>query len=215
MRDDSSNLKQWLILGVICGIAANIAFTLATQVSINPIVNLLLFFSFGPFLITAIIGLYKLLSLKGNTIAIQLGTLFIILSGVTHTIMATMQGSIGVVMRGYISGAENETQKEMYKAIYRSVFSTQLGVDMAFDIFISLGVIMLAYSMWSHPRFGKIVSVLGIVIAATGLLFNIIAFPENAANVGLVDPGPFFGLWFLIVVIQVAISIKRVLNNTV
>jgi len=210
MINDLAKLKHWLIVAVICGIAANVNYVLATQVSISPAVNRLLFFSFGPLLIITIIGLFKLLSTRENLISIQLGTLFIILSGVCHTIMAAMQGSISAFMKGYISGADSESQKELLKSIYRSVFSTQAGVDMAFDIFISIGVIMLAFSMWNHVHFGKIVSAIGIVIAATGLTFNLIAFPENAGNVGLMDPSPLFGFWFLIVTIQMDIAIKKV-----
>lgn len=113
-------------------------------------------------------------------------------------------------MRGYISKADSESQKELLITIYKSVFSTQSGVDMAFDIFISLGVILIAISMWKHKYFGKIVSIIGVLIAATGLLFNIIAFPENAGNIGLIDPSPLFGIWFLIVTIQMAVAIKKV-----
>lgn len=210
INNDLTQLKKWLILAVVCGILANINYMLATQVSITPTVNNLLFFSFGPLLIITTIGLYKLLITQGNLISIQLGTVFLILSGVCHTIMATMQGSISAFMKGYIASAENESQKDMLISTYKSVFSTQAGIDMAFDIFISLGVIMIAYSMWNHFRFGKIVSLLGILFAGTGLIFNLIAFPENAANVGLIDPSPLFGIWFLIVTIQMAIAIKKV-----
>jgi hypothetical protein len=210
MDKDLTNLRKWLIVAVICGIIANINYVLATQVSISPTINRLLFFSFGPLLITTTIGLYKLLSTKDDLISIQLGTVFLILSGVCHTIMATMQGSISTFMKGYISNADNESQKELLMTIYKSVFSTQAGVDMTFDIFISLGVIMLAYSMWNNIHFGKIVSIMGILFAGTGLLFNLIAFPENAGNIGLIDPSPLFGIWFLIVTIQMALAIKKV-----
>jgi len=210
LDNDIIDLKKWLIIAVVCGILANINYTLATQVSISPTINRLLFFSFGPLLIITTIGLYKLLITQGNLISIQLGTVFLIISRICHTIMATMQGSISAIMKGYISNAEDENQKEILISTYKSVFSTQAGVDMAFDIFISIGVIMIAYSMWNNIRFGKIVSILGVLFAGTGLLFNLIAFPENAGNVGLIDPSPLFGIWFLIVTIQMAIAIKKI-----
>ena len=210
MNKNLTNLKHWLIVAVVCGIMANINYVLATQVSFSPTINRLLFFSFGPLLIVTTIGLYKLLKTGSNLISAQLGTVFLMLSGVSHTIMATMQGSISAFMKEYISNADTESQKELLITIYKSVFSTQSGVDMAFDIFISLGVIMIAISMWNHKHFGKIVCIIGIFFATTGLLFNLIAFPENAGNVGLIDPSPLFGIWFLIVTIQMAIAIKKV-----
>ena len=95
------------------------------------------------------------------------------------------------------------------------MFPTQAGVYMAFDIFISIGVIFIAYCMWNNLQFGKIVSVLGIVFAGTGLLFNLIAFPENAGNIGLIDPSPLFGIWFLIVTIQMVLALKKLKTNTI
>jgi len=208
MINSQTNLKLWIITGIICGILADIVYILATTISITPTINNLLFFSFGPFLIIAVIGIYAMLCQQGETVARQLGTLFLILSGVTHTIMATMQGAIRSVMSGYLSGADTVAEKDLFRNIYRGVFSTQAGVDMAFDIFISIGVILIAYSMWQHTNFGKVVSLLGVMIGSTGLLFNLIAFPDNAANVGLIDPGPFFGAWFLVIVIQMGYFLK-------
>jgi len=207
---NNRELKNWVLIAIISGFAADACYLLATQVSISPAVNRLLFFAFGPFMIVSVTGLYKLLTHERDSIAAQLGTLFLVLSGVSHTIMATMQGANRVRMRELIAGAEGPAQEEIYKAVYRGVFSSQAGVDMAFDIFISLGVILVTLAMWHRPDFGRIVSMLGIVIAATGLSFNIIAFPHNAGNVGLVDPGPFFGFWFLIVVILMIRALPKI-----
>ena len=210
MQAERHFVKQWLLIGIIAGVFADFTYMLATQVSISPAVNRLLFFFFGPFMIVSIVGLYHHLVEKGNAIAAQLGTLMVVLSGVSHTIMATMQGSIAVRMRQYISESGSEAEKEIFRDIYKSVFSTQLGVDMAFDIFISLGVILLSVSMWNHMSYGKIISVAGILVAVTGLSFNLVAFPENAGIYGLIDPGPLFGLWFTAVVILMATSLYRI-----
>lgn len=206
---DNTFLKKWLLIGIISGIFADLAYILATQVSISPTVNRLLFFFFGPFMIVAIMALYHHLTEKKQLISAQIGSLFIILSGLAHTIMATMQGSIVVRMRKYLSETSGEAEKEMLRNIYKSVFSTQLGVDMAFDIFISLGVIFIAISMWNHKAYGKLIGLAGMIIAATGLSFNLIAFPENAGIYGLIDPGPLFGLWFTVVVIMMGVSLYQ------
>jgi hypothetical protein len=211
---DQDPVRKWLLIGIITGVFADLTYFLATQVSISPDVNRILFFFFGPFMIVSIMGLYHHLVEKGNVISAQLGTLLVVLSGVAHTIMATMQGSIAVRMRQYISESGTEAEKEIFRDIYKSVFSTQLGVDMAFDIFISIGVILLSVSMWSHKSYGKTISVAGILIAATGLSFNLIAFPENAGIYGLIDPGPLFGLWFTAVVVLMGFSLYKMNKQT-
>lgn len=209
MSVDNNQLKKWLLIGIISGFFADLAYILATEVSISAQVNRLLFFFFGPFMIVSIIGLHHHLNNKRETIAGQLGALMVVLSGVAHTIMATMQGSIVVRMQQYISESGSEAEKETFRKINKSVFSTQLGVDMAFDIFISIGVFLLAISMWRHKSYGKIISMAGILIAGTGLSFNLIAFPENAGIYGLIDPGPLFGLWFTAVIVLMGVSLYK------
>lgn len=204
----TSPMKRWLGLGVVAGVCADVAYILPTQLSISPGANRILFSFFGLFLIVAVAALYRLLSHERETITGQLGALLVILSGVAHSVMATMQASISARMQSYLAGAA-EGEREMYRAIYRSVFSTQLGVDFAFDIFISVGVILLSLSMWSHPDFGRLVAGLGIAVAATGLSFNVVAFPENAGVYGLVDPGPSFGLWFTVVTVLMGVRLFR------
>jgi len=46
-----------------------------------------------------------------------------------------------------------------------------------------------------HPRFWRWFGALGMLIGAAGLTVNFITFPENSVESGLVDPGPFFGIW--------------------
>lgn len=210
MESDKNQMRIWLPIGIVCGVFADLSYILATQVSISQQINQLLFFFFGTFMIVSMMGLYHHLIANRNSITAQIGTLLIVLSGVSHTIMATMQGSINVRMRQYISESTSEAEKDIFRDIYKSVFSTQLGVDMAFDIFISIGVILLSISMWSHKSYGKVISVAGILIASTGLSFNLIAFPENAGLYGLIDPGPLFGLWFTAVVILMGFSLYRI-----
>lgn len=205
---ETSALKRWLWLGILAGVGADLTYMLATQVAISAPVNRMLFNFFGLFLILAAAALYRLLSHRRDTMTGQLGALLVILSGLAHTVMATMQAATATRMEALLA-ASADADRDVYRAIYRSVFSTQLGVDFAFDIFISVGVVLLALAMWRHPDFGRIVALFGILVATTGLALNTIAFPENAGTYGFVDPGPFFGLWFTVVTVLMAVRLHK------
>jgi hypothetical protein len=207
-RSGTAALKRWLWLGILAGVCADLTYMLATRMAISAPVNRMLFNFFGLFLILAAAALYRLLSHRRETMTGQLGALLVILSGLAHTVMATMQASTATRMEALLA-ASSDADRDMYRAIYRSVFSTQLGVDFAFDIFISVGVVLLALAMWRHPDFGRMVALFGILVATTGLALNVIAFPENAGGYGFVDPGPFFGLWFTVVTVLMAVRLYK------
>jgi hypothetical protein len=57
--------------------------------------------------------------------------------------------------------------------------------------------------MYSHPRLGKIMSVLGVGIGLTGLFLNIQSFPTPPGEAGSFDIGPLVGIWFLVVTILI------------
>jgi hypothetical protein len=96
----------------------------------------------------------------------------------------------------------------VYRHIFRGVFTVQLGLDVAWDIFICAGTVLLALAMWAHPRFGKAFTVTGVVIGGLTLGLNLYTFPVPPAAAELVDLGPVVGLWFFIVTIQLTRSLR-------
>jgi hypothetical protein len=198
----------WVKVGVICGLLACVAYTLSTQVSISFHFNYFLFFAFGPLLCMASVGLYHFLKRHRNSVKLQAGSLFLFTSGVVTTMMATMQGSIRYLLNQYIGEAPDESTREILRLILRGVDTTQLGLDIAFDIFISVGTFLIAMAMLTHPKFGNVFGYSGMIVSGVGLLFNLITFPLNPGTRGLIDAGPFFGIWFTVVAIQVIRSLK-------
>ena len=91
----------------------------------------------------------------------------------------------------------------MDRAAWSVVDQVQLGLDIVWDIYLCLSALLIAWNMRSHPRFGVIFSVTGVVIAGALFAFNMATFPVPPANAGSVDLGPLIGLWFLAVTIQV------------
>jgi hypothetical protein len=80
-----------------------------------------------------------------------------------------------------------------------------LGLDVAWDVFLVLGAMLLAWNMWHHPRFGRVLAVSGGVIAIALLVINLAVFPEPPGH-NTVDLGPVIGLWYVIVTVRLAMS---------
>lgn len=189
--------RAWLRLAMVCGIIASVTYGLAIFVPLPFRVDYLIFFCVGPFMMAGMVGIFHYLSAERDSIALRLGTMFMICAGIAITMMATMQGMIRGHYREVISGAESDAVKQALRDEFYGVDTTQLGLDMAFDVFVSTGTFLFALALARHPRFGLWIGVPGMVVAATGLFLNAISFPEaNAGNAGYIDPAPFFGTFY-------------------
>ena len=54
----------------------------------------------------------------------------------------------------------------------------QLGLDVAWDVFLAIGTAALTANMRRHPRFGSGFGVSGLVIAVALIGLNLARFPE-------------------------------------
>jgi hypothetical protein len=103
------------------------------------------------------------------------------------------------------NGSTSSPERALHAA-FEAANGIQLGLDVAWDLFLALGTVLLAWNMWHHPRFGRILAVSGIVIAVALVIANLIVFPEPPGNAGSIDLGSVIGLWYLIVTVRLAMS---------
>lgn len=125
------------------------------------------------------------------------------------TTMATVQVTTRLFIRQYIREAPDEATKETLRLVWKGVNPVQLGIDISYDIFLLVGLFLLATAMLRHPRFGKVFGGVGIVLSALTLGLNLYTFPEPPGEAlgRLFDLGPLVGVWLIAVAIQMLRSI--------
>jgi hypothetical protein len=123
--------------------------------------------------------------------------------------MAVVQVTTGIFIARYIREAPDEATKETFKLIWKGVNSIQLGLDVSWDIFLLISLILIGVAMLHHPRFGKAFGWTGIFLAGLTLGLNLFTFPEPPGEAlgSLFDLGPLVGIWLLAVTIQMFRSI--------
>jgi hypothetical protein len=189
-------IRQWTITAIITGLGAVISYTLLVVLSGPYIALVILSSAFGPLLAAASLGLYHVLAESGNPVVLQLAVLFNVLGAAIFTMMLLVQLAIGYQLQSIGKEAIDPT------ALRTAMIGVQLGLDVAWDIFISLGTLLFAISMLRDARFGLIVGIAGILIAVALLILNLWTFPTPPAAKNLVDLGPLVGIWYLAVTIM-------------
>ncbi len=209
MPDKIDLTRKWVLAGIICGILADIVYALSVGVSLPPRVAYPLFWSFGPLLVVAGVGLYHFLKWQRQSLSLQLGTLFLIIAGALVALMGTMQGSSTAELQK-IRPDQASSNFEAWRMARVSADSIQLGADLAWDIFVFSSMVLLGLAVIKDSRIGKLLGISGILLGLAGLAFNIYTFPANPGTAGLIDVGPLVGLWFLLVTIKIIRHYKSI-----
>ena len=189
-------IRQWALMSIVTGIGAIISYTLTVVLSGPYLALVIVAGAFGPLLAAASLGLYHVLAETGNPVLLQLAVLFNGLGAALFTTMLLVQLAIGHQLQSIDKETINLT------SLRTALVGVQLGMDVAGDIFISLGTLLFAISMLADPRFGWILGIAGMLIALALLVLNLWTFPTPPAAKNLVDLGPLIGVWYLAVTIM-------------
>lgn len=196
--------RSWARIAVIFGIVAVATYALISAVDLPRTPALLAACVFGPSLAAASAGLYHVLRLHRATPALQIGVVANVVAGATVTIALLAQLGFKRWLEIKFPGSHLVASSPAYQAAN----GIQLGIDVAWDLFIGIGTALFARGMWDHPRFGRVFAVTGILIAAMLVSFNLATFPEPPGETGFFDAGVFVGLWYLAVAIRIAMSMR-------
>jgi hypothetical protein len=195
---------QWINTGIISGLLTFIVYPLMILVELPVQFTLMLAFLFGILFMLASIGLYNFISIDSKTTILQSALLFNIIACSIVIMMFTIQ--LALFSERKYTGSD--ASKELSKYIFQLVNLVQLSLDIVWDMFISIGTILFAMSMFKHPKLGKIIGSAGVLLGTALLFNNIYYFPVPPAESGSIDFGPFVALWYLGVTVMMLMSLK-------
>lgn len=193
--------RNWVRVGIGAGLVACVTYPLLVLVPMPRFLTAIVLSAFGPSLGFASVGLYYFLKLHRDSVVAQIAALSNLLAGALVTTMLMVQTSIKFHAQDYFAGPAPD------ESIRTTVFwmrDVDLGIDVAWDVYIGLGTLLFGVAALRHPRLGRVVGWAGILIAGVGVLgFNLYTHPTPPADAGLIDAGPLCGLWYLVVVILI------------
>ncbi|MBZ5499446.1 MAG: hypothetical protein LAP85_23860 [Acidobacteriia bacterium] len=191
---------SWVRIGPVAGVLGIAAYFAAAMGNLPSRVTLVLAFSMGPLLSVAFMGFYHFLRAHQNSAALQTATVFGVIGGTIVNLMLVVQQSLFISL-------PSATRAALGSA-WTGLNMVQLGMDVSWDIYISVATILLGAVLWKHPRFGRVLGGITVFAGSLLLLLNLWTFPTPPGESGLIDIGPFVGLWFVVVSVRMLFSVK-------
>jgi hypothetical protein len=182
--------------GVISGIAATLCYFGAAVLPLPQAIGNLLGFAFGPLVIVSYIGIYSYWSQKYDGALLRISCVFGIIYGAIVTSLIFIQVANNIWHEELMASAETTEISERLITIHTAVNRVQAALDVAFDVFVTISVLLLGMVLLKDSIVAKIYGILGIVIALLLLVLNLYTFPDGPDEVGFFDAGPFLGLWY-------------------
>ena len=207
MKGTSDVTQRWIQVGGICGVLSVASYLTAAFASLPDLLSYITAFAFGPLLAIGVTGLYHCLALQHKGPLVQIAAVFGIAGGVTVLIMLTTQQAIFSVIRR-ATVASDPAATELMQKIKDGLNAVQLGMDVAWDVLISVSVVLFGIAMLRHPRFGRMFGLIGIISGVLALTFNLWYFPTPPSAANSIDWGPLVALWLLVTFVRLLASVK-------
>jgi len=186
---------DWIRFGGWSGLIFSVLFMSVALIPMPDRLSTVIALVFPLFLLVGHVGLYHFLTRHRPAFTTQLAVILGIGAPVLVSAMLTVQMSLVSYMERFYQPLD-EAAKAAQINIWRAVDSVQLGLDVAWDMFILPTILLFSLGLMKHPAFGRVFGLIGVVLGAGGLVLNIWTFPTPPINVGLPDVGPFAVTWY-------------------
>ena len=192
--------KSPILGGAITASLAVLFYLTWSFVTLPDSVNMVLHFFFGVVLIMAFIGIYETFKSENGNYILKSAVVFGMLAGAMFMLMTVVQRSnLETLYQNYLDAIGDE--KTLQGNILKAVFSVQLGIDVCWDICITVATILLGVVLFRYNKIVKIIGIIGIGVASLTLFLNLFTFPTPPSQAGLFDAGPFVGSWYIFICI--------------
>ena len=151
------------------------------------------------------LGLYRWLTSEGGSFVAELGFLFAMIAFATVAAMISIQLAVRMGFERYLSTMPSPN-KEWSDLLLDMTRMVDMGLDVAWDVFIGSSLVCIGVAMLRHFKFGKVWGTPSIVFGAALIVLNVMTFPFPPNTAGLFDIGPVIGSYILAVATKMIVA---------
>jgi len=201
---DNKISSQQVLIGGICGIIGTVSYITVISFQFPPTIVFLLGLIWPILSIIFAFVVYKYIAIQKQSLSNQLAFLFTSIAFTLVSIMISIQLAARTGMEETLANAQGN-EKDMLILFNDSMRWIDLGIDLAWDMFLGLALIFLSLAIKGHPRFGIWWSIPAALLGIAVLVLNLITFPHPPDTKGIIDIGPFVGTFMIIFAIRIVI----------
>jgi len=202
------------IVGGLCGVIGTTSYIIAITFPFSPTVSFLLAMAWPILSIIFAFSAYEYISIQNQSISNQLAFIFTCIAFILVSIMISIQLVVRAGMEESIINASG-IEKDTLLLISNSLRWIDLGVDLAWDMFLGLALFLLSMAIKGHEKFGIWWSFPLALLAIVLVVTNLFTFPNPPDAKGLFDVGPIIGTFIIVFaarVVYLGKKLKKVSN---
>jgi hypothetical protein len=198
------------LFGALSGLLGTICYIAVALFSLSHSLTYILAMAWPILSVIFVFSLYRYIALTRQSPANQLAFVFAALAFTMVAAMISIQLGIQAGMERLI--AESPGQGDTLTLIKRSTRLVDIGLDVAWDLFIGTALIFLCFALARNNQFGFRWGIPALLLALLLIVLNVLTFPWPPGEEGLIDVGPAIGLYIIalsIRLLQLALKMQR------
>jgi len=207
MTDLEKTYLKWTLIGVVSLPLSGVAYAMGFWIGGEH--ALLFSLAFPPLLLISCLAIAYFLARGRLTPILRVAVFSAALAAATFLIMITIQSSLQSSLLPEYRALEEGAERVAALWSLKVMDQTQLAIDVAWDVWISLATVAFGIGMMSatSQTIERILGVIGTVAGTAGLTINFYTFPRPPRDEGLPDPGIFFFVWFSLMAIYIILTV--------
>ncbi len=194
---NNDHTPHLFIVGGIAGIVGTLCYVIASMVPMSRVGTYVLAMAWPILSTIFVFSLFRFVGHSKPSAANHLAFLFASLAFVLVAAMMSAQLAVKTGMEEYIQNATRNAQETLELA-RTSIRLVDMGLDVAWDLFIGTALLFLAFALQGHPDFGLWWSVPSALLGLLLMVLNVATFPWPPDTQGLLDIGPAVGLFIIV-----------------
>jgi len=151
-------------------------------------------------------GLYSFVAAESESTANRLSLVFAVAAFTIVLAMIVVQLAVGAGMREIGQGLDEQTTT----ALRRGLRMVDLGLDVAWDMLIGTALIFSGAAIRGRSGLGLGWAIPSVALGMALIVLNAATFPWPPGDRGLIDIGPFIGLFVMLLAGRLTILGRRV-----
>jgi hypothetical protein len=197
--------RLWVGSGV-AGVAAVACYILAVLVpwpetQVGTSVSLLVVSAWPILSIVYSFGLHSFVAAERESAANRLALLFAVIAFSTVLGMIVVQLAVGAGIGEITAGLDEGTAR----ALKRGLRMIDLGLDVAWDMLIGTALVLWGAAMRRRSGLGNGWAIPSMLLGVALILLNASTFPWPPGDRGLIDIGPFIGVYMMALASRLAV----------